>query len=107
MLLSFALDCGEGDAAAETFAPNAFIRIDRDGAVTFVMPQLEMGQGTYTSMPMLIAEELEVQLSQVRLEHAPANDKLYGNPDKIIASPLRCALSGSHCGGLAQLLEIC
>jgi len=80
LLLSFALDCAEGDAAAETFAPNAFIRIDRDGAVTFVMPQVEMGQGTYTSMPMLIAEELEVELSQVRLEHAPADEKLYGNP---------------------------
>ena len=80
LLLSFALDCAEGDAATDTFAPNAFIRIDRDGAVTMVMPQVEMGQGTYTSMPMLIAEELEVELSQVRLEHAPADDKLYGNP---------------------------
>jgi isoquinoline 1-oxidoreductase subunit beta len=80
LLLSFALDCGEGDAAAGTFAPNAFIRIDRDSAVTLVMPQVEMGQGTYTSMPMLIAEELEVELSQVRLEHAPADEKLYGNP---------------------------
>ena len=80
LLLSFALDCAEGDAAAGTFAPNAFIRIDRDGAVTMVMPQVEMGQGTYTSMPMLIAEELEVELSKVRLEHAPADDKLYSNP---------------------------
>src|SRR6516165_11944279 len=78
LLLSFGLDCA--DAAAGTFAPNAFIRIDRDGAVTMVMPQVEMGQGTYTSMPMLIAEELEVELSQVRLEHAPADEKLYGNP---------------------------
>jgi CO/xanthine dehydrogenase Mo-binding subunit len=44
------------------------------------MPYVEMGQGTYTSIPMLIAEELEVDLSQVRLEHAPPNEKLYGNP---------------------------
>jgi len=80
LLLSFALDCDDSDAAVGTFAPNAFIRIDRDGAVTMVMPQVEMGQGTYTSMPMLIAEELDVELSQVRLEHAPPNDKLYGNP---------------------------
>ena len=39
-----------------------------------------MGQGTYTSMPMLLAEELEVGLDQVRLEHAPPDDKLYANP---------------------------
>jgi isoquinoline 1-oxidoreductase beta subunit len=44
------------------------------------MPYVEMGQGTYTSIPMLIAEELEVDLSQVRPEPAPPNEKLYGNP---------------------------
>ena len=44
------------------------------------MPYVEMGQGTYTSVPMLIAEELEVGLKQIRLEHAPPNEKLYANP---------------------------
>ena len=53
---------GEGDR----FAPNAFIRVDSDGKITFVMPYVEMGQGTYTSIPMLIAEELEVNLKQVK-----------------------------------------
>jgi isoquinoline 1-oxidoreductase subunit beta len=62
------------------FAPNAFIRIGKDGRITLIMNQVEMGQGTYTSMPMLIAEELEVGLDQVHLEHAPPNDKLYANP---------------------------
>src|SRR6266704_4763235 len=62
------------------FAPNAFIRIGSDGQVTLIMNQVEMGQGTYTSMPMLLAEELEVGLDQVQLEHAPPNDKLYANP---------------------------
>jgi isoquinoline 1-oxidoreductase beta subunit len=66
-------------AAADGFAPNAFIRIGSDGIV-LIMPYVEMGQGTYTSIPMLIAEELEVDLKQVRLEHAPPNEKLYGNP---------------------------
>ena len=65
---------------ADVFSPNAFIRIRPDNSVTLVMPQVEMGQGTYTSMPMLIAEELEVDLAQVSLEAAPPDDRLYSNP---------------------------
>jgi isoquinoline 1-oxidoreductase subunit beta len=65
---------------AGAFAPNAFIRIDPDGVVTLVMHKVEMGQGTYTAMSMLLAEELEVDLSQVRLEHAPADDARYAEP---------------------------
>src|SRR6202045_1575175 len=83
LLLSVSLPAltGKADAAdATSFAPNAFIRIDSDGQVILTMPYVEMGQGTYTSIPMLIAEELEVDLTQVRLEHAPPNEKLYGNP---------------------------
>ncbi len=62
------------------FAPDAFLRIARDGAVTLVVPYVEMGQGTYTSIPMLIAEELEIDLDAVTIAHAPANDALYANP---------------------------
>ncbi len=62
------------------FAPNAFIRIGADGQVVLTMPYVEMGQGTYTAIPMLIAEELEVSLDQVRLEHAPPDRARYGNP---------------------------
>jgi isoquinoline 1-oxidoreductase subunit beta len=62
------------------FAPNAFLRIDHAGKVTFVMPMIEMGQGTYTSLPMLIAEELEVDVDKVAIEHSPADDRLYVNP---------------------------
>jgi len=65
---------------SDLFAPNAFVRIDRDGRVTLIMHKVEMGQGTYTSMPMLLAEELEVELSQVQLEHAPADDARYAEP---------------------------
>jgi isoquinoline 1-oxidoreductase beta subunit len=63
-------------AAADGFTPNAFIRIGSDGQVVLTMPYVEMGQGTYTSIPMLIAEELEVDLKQVQVEHAPPNEKL-------------------------------
>jgi isoquinoline 1-oxidoreductase subunit beta len=79
--LSLPLTNGEAETAdAGGFAPNAFIRIGGDGQIVLTMPYVEMGQGTYTSIPMLIAEELEVDLKQVRLEHAPPNEKLYGNP---------------------------
>jgi isoquinoline 1-oxidoreductase subunit beta len=67
-------------ADADDWAPNAVVRIGRDGQIVLTMPYVEMGQGTYTSIPMLIAEELEVDLKQVQLEHAPPNEKLYGNP---------------------------
>ncbi|HEY1906732.1 MAG TPA: molybdopterin cofactor-binding domain-containing protein, partial [Myxococcaceae bacterium] len=62
------------------FMPNGFIRVGRDGQVTLIMCQVEMGQGTYTSMSQLLAEELEVGLDQVTVEHAPPNDALYANP---------------------------
>jgi isoquinoline 1-oxidoreductase subunit beta len=62
------------------FAPNAFIRIDSAGKTTLVMPQVEMGQGVYTSISMILAEELDADFSHVTLEHAPPSDKLYGNP---------------------------
>lgn len=65
---------------APDLEPNAFIRIDRAGQVTLVMHKVEMGQGTYTSMPMLLAEELEVDLDQVRLEHAPPDNSRYADP---------------------------
>ena len=82
-MLGFGLPTFVGDVMADessSFVPNAFIRIGSDGSVTLTMPYVEMGQGTYTSIPMLIAEELEVALSQVRLEHAPPDEKRYGNP---------------------------
>jgi len=75
--VGFAPTAAAADAAA--FTPNAFVRIAPDGQVTLTMAYIEMGQGTYTSIPMLIAEELEVDLKSIRIEHAPPNDKLYFN----------------------------
>ena len=84
LLIGIGFAAAPGDAqaasnAATAFAPNAFIRIDDQSRVTMVMPYVEMGQGTYTAIPMLIAEELEIDVATVRLEHAPPNDKLYAN----------------------------
>jgi isoquinoline 1-oxidoreductase beta subunit len=86
LLIGWHLDARAGPLSAArlkqsaVFAPNAFIRIGRDGRVTMIVGQVEMGQGTFTSMPMLLAEELEVGLDQVQVENAPPDDKLYGLP---------------------------
>src|SRR4051812_26489877 len=63
LMLGLSLPFGQSKAAdSEEFVPNAFIRIAGDGRVVLTMPYVEMGQGTYTAIPMLIAEELEVNL---------------------------------------------
>src|SRR6202035_2614201 len=85
LLLGFHVPPGEGRAtqsrtSTHEFAPNAFIRIDRQGKITLIMPQVEMGQGVYTAVAMILAEELDAAFEQVVLEAAPPNDKLYGNP---------------------------
>jgi isoquinoline 1-oxidoreductase beta subunit len=83
LMLSLSLPLANREAAAaqpDSFVPNAFIRIEPTGQIVLTMPYVEMGQGTYTAIPMLIAEELEVDLKQVRLEHAPPNERLYANP---------------------------
>jgi isoquinoline 1-oxidoreductase beta subunit len=66
--------------AASPFEPNAYIRVGRDGRVTLIVDKDEVGQGVYTSLPMLLAEELEVGLDQITVEPAPPNEKLYADP---------------------------
>jgi isoquinoline 1-oxidoreductase beta subunit len=68
------------DSTSGKFAPNAFIRIDAAGHTTLVMPQVEMGQGIYTAVAMILAEELDADFASVTLEHAPPDEKLYANP---------------------------
>src|ERR1700682_3483855 len=68
------------DDTSGKFAPNAFIRIDTAGHTTLVMPQVEMGQGIYTGVAMILAEELDADFSSVVLEHAPPDERLYANP---------------------------
>ena len=68
-----------GSAAAGTFAPNAFLRIGKDSSVTVIVKHVEMGQGTYTGLPTLVAEELDAAWSQVKVVGAPADANLYNN----------------------------
>ncbi|WP_297841012.1 xanthine dehydrogenase family protein molybdopterin-binding subunit [Pseudomonas sp.] len=63
-----------------TYDANAFITIGSDDSVILTIAKVEMGQGTYTSLPMLIAEELEVDLAKVQLRHSPPDAKNYGLP---------------------------
>ncbi|HEY4940685.1 MAG TPA: molybdopterin cofactor-binding domain-containing protein [Rhizomicrobium sp.] len=71
---------GAAPPSGAPFAPDAFIRIDRAGKITLVMPQVEMGQGVYTSLSMILAEELDAAFDAVAVEAAPPSDALYGNP---------------------------
>jgi len=65
--------------AAASFEPNAFVRIASDNTVTVVSKHLEMGQGTYTGLATLLAEELDADWDQVRVEGAPADVARYKN----------------------------
>jgi isoquinoline 1-oxidoreductase subunit beta len=81
LLLGVALPGGMATAAAPApgaLQPNAFIRITREGKVTLVMHKAEMGQGVFTALAQLIAEELEVPVNEVLLEQAPPDNARYG-----------------------------
>jgi isoquinoline 1-oxidoreductase beta subunit len=67
-----------GGGAPARGALNAYVRIEPNERITLVMPKVEMGQGTFTSLPMLIAEELEVDLGAVSVEAAPPDPAVYG-----------------------------
>jgi isoquinoline 1-oxidoreductase beta subunit len=66
-------------AAAVEFEPNAFVRIGENNMVTVIAKHLEMGQGTYTGLATLVAEELDAAWPQIKVEGAPADAKRYNN----------------------------
>jgi len=69
----------EAQAAGTLHTPNAWVHIADDNTITLLSARSEMGQGVYTSMPMLIAEELNVDIRKIKVAIAPPNVKLYGN----------------------------
>jgi len=71
---------GEAQAQSGNFAPNGWMWVAPNGTVTVYSPSSEMGQGVMTAMPLLIAEEMDLDWSRVRVEQAPANPKVFGNP---------------------------
>jgi isoquinoline 1-oxidoreductase beta subunit len=62
-----------------TFAPNAFVRVAPDNTITVLIKHIEFGQGPFTGLATLIAEEMDADWGQMRAEHAPADVKLYAN----------------------------
>src|SRR5712692_11263486 len=70
---------GRSVVAAGAFTPNAFVRIGADNTVTVIVKHLEMGQGTYTGLPTLVADELDADWGQIRVEGAPADASRYNN----------------------------
>jgi len=78
---SVSAELNTGDSVPSNFTPNAFLTLDRNGKATVISPAIEMGQGTYTSLPMLVAEELDIDMQDVSVDHAPPNKGLYGNPN--------------------------
>lgn len=68
----------EAQAAGTVYTPNAWVHIADDNTITLISARSEMGQGVYTSMPMLIAEELNVDIKKVRVAIAPPN-AVYNN----------------------------
>ena len=65
---------------AAPLSPNGWVRVGTDNIVTIYAPAAEMGQGVMTSMPLLIAEEMDLDWSRCRVEQAPYNPKVFGNP---------------------------
>ena len=70
---------GAGKPVTTPFKPNAWVRVSTDGSVTIVVDRSEMGQGVYTAMPMLVAEELDVPWESVRIEQAGAGKEYYNS----------------------------
>lgn len=78
-----------GASSGTTFAPNAFVKIAPDGKITIVVARSEMGQGVRTSLPMILAEELEADWRQITVEQAGANPTLYGDQQTGSSASLR------------------
>jgi len=79
LVISLRLADGAESDVGDPFAPNAYVRIERNGRITVTVGKSEMGQGIYTSIPMCVAEELDVDPSRIKVEFAPV-DKAFFAP---------------------------
>jgi isoquinoline 1-oxidoreductase beta subunit len=81
--------------AADSAKLNAWVTIDADGTITILSPVAEMGQGTLTTLPLILAEELDADWSKVKTEFAPPIPKIYGNPHPIMRGGMATVASVS------------
>jgi isoquinoline 1-oxidoreductase beta subunit len=79
LIVSFRLEDRPAAAADDVLAPNAFVRIAPDNSVTIIGKHIEMGQGSHTGLATILAEELDADWSQIRVEAAPADAERYNN----------------------------
>src|SRR5262245_15868683 len=89
--------------AAQAAKINAWVTIGADDTVTIICPAAEMGQGVMTSLPLILAEELDADWSKVKAEFAPANPKVYGNPHELFKGAQITAASVSVPGYFTPL----
>ena len=75
---------GEASASDAPLRANVWVRIGTDNLITITVPTGEMGQGTLTALPLILAEELDADWAQVRTEYAPPNPRVYGNPHPLL-----------------------
>ena len=85
----------EAFSQQSSFAPNGWVRVNTDNTVTIFSPAAEMGQGVMTAMPLLIAEEMDLDWSRVRVEQSPFDAKTFGNPLFGGAMGMICSIVGS------------
>jgi isoquinoline 1-oxidoreductase beta subunit len=82
--LAASADSSQAQAASAGLRPNVWVTIGTDDSVVVMTPTGEMGQGTTTALPMILAEELDADWSKVRIEYAPPNPRVYGNPHPLL-----------------------
>jgi isoquinoline 1-oxidoreductase beta subunit len=80
LVIGFRLPLGVAAQTPGVFEPNQWLKIDRDGIVTITNSVPEMGQGSMTTMAMIVADELDADWGKIKVEQAPANPKVYANP---------------------------
>ena len=84
LAIGFRFDVAQAASAPDApFKPNALLTIDSSGQIALALPKTEMGQGIYTSLTMLIAEELEVAPQDIRIDIPKGEKGLFGEIDQI------------------------